>query len=78
MRLKEKTREGAKVRKRYEEAKTPYQRVLESPKVPKAVKERLQRRYEQLNLAALHRQNRTLQKQLDKLSGHPARAEEVA
>lgn len=67
MKLKEKIRDGAKVRKRYDAAKTPYQRILDSNTIPKAVKERLRRRYEQLNPAALHRQIRNLQKQLDKL-----------
>ena len=67
MKLKEKIRDGAKVRKRYDAAKTPYQRILDSNSIPKAVKERLRRRYEQLNPAALHRQIRNLQKQLDKL-----------
>ncbi len=69
MKLKEKTRDGAKVRKRYDIAKTPYRRVLESPDVPRAVKERLRRRYEQLNPAALHRQMEEFQKQLNKLAG---------
>jgi hypothetical protein len=67
MKLKEKIRDGAKVRKRYDAAKTPYQRILDSNTIPKAVKERLRRRYEQLNPAALHRQIRNLQKQLGKL-----------
>lgn len=66
MKLKEKTRDGAKIRKRYDVAKTPYQRVLDSKHIARAVKERLRRRYAQLNPAALHRQIRTLQKQLDK------------
>jgi hypothetical protein len=76
MKLKEKIRDGAKVKKRYDAAKTPYQRILDSKNVPKAVKERLRRRYEQLNPAALHRQIRNLQKQLDKLGARQQRNQE--
>lgn len=76
MKLKEKTRDGAKVCKRYDTAKTPYQRILDSTTVPKAVKERLRRRYEQLNPAALHRQIRNLQKQLDKLGARQQKNDE--
>lgn len=68
MKLKEKTRDGARVQKRYDTPKTPYQRILQSPKIPEAVKRSLTRHYEQLNPAALHRQVRKLQKQLDKLA----------
>jgi len=76
MKLKEKIRDGAKVCKRYDTAKTPYQRILDSTNVPKAVKERLRRRYAQLNPAALHRQIRNLQKQLDKLGARQQKNEE--
>jgi hypothetical protein len=34
MKLVEKTRVGSKVKKRYDQARTPYQRVLESPHIP--------------------------------------------
>lgn len=76
--LTEKVRNGAKVTKRYDTPKTPYQRVLESPDVPEAVKQRLTQHYEQLNPAALQRQIRSLQKQLDKMAGKPARDEAAA
>jgi hypothetical protein len=78
MKLQEKTRDGARVRKRYDTAQTPYQRILHSDKVPKTVKERLKRRYEKLNLAALHRQIRKLQRQLDKVARRPTPLENVA
>lgn len=68
MKLVEKVRDGAKVRKRYDAPQTPFQRVLQSSTIPSAVKERLRRHYEQLNPAALHRQIRQLQKQLDRLA----------
>lgn len=69
MKLREKIRDGARVRKRHDTPQTPYRRILQSPKVPQAVKERLRRYYEHLNPAALHRHIRSLQKQLDKLAG---------
>lgn len=56
MKLIEKTREGAKVRKRYDTAQTPYQRVLASPHVSPAAKRRLTTGYESLNPAELRRQ----------------------
>lgn len=68
MKLIEKIREGAKVRKRYDTPQTPYQRVLASPHVDKAVKRRLKAHYVTLNPAALHRQIVGLQKQLIKLT----------
>lgn len=78
MKLIEKVRDGARVYKRHDTAKTPYQRVLDSKTVPKAVKERLRRRYEQLNLAALNRRLRCLQKRLNTLATRLARQEIVA
>lgn len=78
MKLAEKTRDGARVRRRYDVAKTPYQRVLDSVRVPGLVKQRLTRRYAQLNLAALHRRIRALQKRLDKHGARPSRPEQAA
>jgi hypothetical protein len=53
--LLEKIRRGSRVKKRHDEARTPYQRVLESEQVTERYKKRLQLQYEQLNLAELHR-----------------------
>jgi hypothetical protein len=50
-----KCREGAKVRKKYEPPKTPYQRVLESAHVPGAAKEELTDVFLSLNPASLKR-----------------------
>lgn len=63
MKLIEKTRIGSKVKKRYDKAKTPYRRVLESPHISKGSKERLRKQYSELNPAELkreitHQQNR--------------------
>lgn len=55
MKLIEKAREGARVRKRYDTPRTPYRRVLESTEVPPAVKARLTRQYRQLNPVELKR-----------------------
>jgi hypothetical protein len=66
MKLVEKVRDGARVRKRYDQAQTPYQRVLACPQTDPAVKRRLKARYAQLNLAALHREILRLQKHLVK------------
>ena len=62
--LKEKTRRGSRVSKRYHPAQTPYQRVLASEHVSEADKERLRQRYRQLNPAQLDRDIRSVQHQL--------------
>lgn len=55
---------GGKVRKRYDTAQTPYQRVLRSPEVREETKTQLQQLYETLNPVALLRQLERLQAQL--------------
>ena len=64
MKLQSKQRVGSKVTKRYDRAQTPYQRVLASPRVNKATKERLHQKYETLNPAALKRKLMRIQNQL--------------
>ncbi len=54
--LLEKTREGAKVRRRHDTAQTPYQRVMTCSEVSPAAKRRLTRQYRTLNPAELRRQ----------------------
>lgn len=49
MRMKEKIRDGAHVRRRYGKAKTAYQRVLENPDISDEVKQKLRERYLTLN-----------------------------
>lgn len=49
MRLKEKTRNGAHVTRRYGKAKTAFQRALESPDISDEVKENLEERFFKLN-----------------------------
>lgn len=69
--LVSKEREGAKVTKRYDAPKTPYQRTLEAPDVSEADKTRLRQLYVTLNPAALLRQIRTQQAAVWKLALMP-------
>ena len=55
LKLAEKKREGSKVRKRYELAQTPYQRVIASSLVPDEDKSQLRQLYLGLNPLALQR-----------------------
>jgi hypothetical protein len=71
MKLIEKTRSGSRVTKRYDRARTPYQRVLESPCVSEEEKEVLRELYLQLNPVALKREITRLQ---GKLMGEEVRA----
>jgi hypothetical protein len=64
MKLRWKEREGARVRKKYDLAQSPYRRVLASTKVEKKKKERLKGVYENLNPAHLKREITRLQNQL--------------
>ena len=64
MKLVEKTRNGARVTRRYDEPTTPYHRILASPDVAPAVKQELTRHYPTLNPAELHRTIQRLQNKL--------------
>lgn len=64
MKLLEKTREGSKVKKKYDKPQTPYQRVLASPSVPEDVKEWLRHEHGKLNPAELKRKIARLQDKL--------------
>jgi hypothetical protein len=68
MKLEEKIRVGSKVKKRYDQPRTPYQRVLESPMVEKEHKKKLSQDYAKLNPAELRRQISSLQIKLRKLA----------
>jgi hypothetical protein len=61
MKLISKERVGSKVKKQYDTAKTPYQRVLESDQVAEEVKQQLREQYDTLNPAALLRTVQSLQ-----------------
>jgi len=66
--LIKKERIGSKVIKRYDEAKTPYRRVLESPNIKEEIKVKLRKEYAMLNPAELKRKITKLQNRLLKLN----------
>ncbi len=82
MKLKSKERNGSRVKKRYDEAQTPYQRVLASPYVSKQSQRQLRAKYETLNPAALKRKIDTLERRLTKTVSRmkrlPARARKLS
>lgn len=55
MKLKEKIRDKGKVHRRYDTPKTPYQRLMESKKIPEETKKELEELYQRLNPAELKR-----------------------
>lgn len=63
-RLVSKTRNGAKVSRRYDIARTPYQRLLESPHITAETKRTLRAQYDGLNPAELSTQIGRLQRAL--------------
>ena len=63
-----KTRTGSKVTKKYDEAKTPYRRVLECSDIDDKIKARLVHQYDSLNPAELKRKISRLQDKLLKLN----------
>lgn len=72
--LVQKQRLGAKVIKRYDVPKTPYQRSLEAPEIDPAAKERLRQLYDSLNPAELLRQIHRRQAALWRLARPPSAA----
>lgn len=56
IKLREKTREGGRLHRKYEVAKTPYQRVLELGKLSQKEKRKLKNIYQSLNPAELKRE----------------------
>lgn len=67
MKLAKKERIGSKVKKKYDIAKTPFQRLLQSSFVSAGVKEKLNKEYEKLNPAELKRTITKLQNKLIEL-----------
>lgn len=78
MKLIEKTRNGSKVRKKYDKAKTPCHRVLDSDTVPEEAKEELKQIYATLNPVKLGREIGRLQDQIDALARTKIDAQEEA
>ena len=64
MKLVEKTREGAKVTKTYDKAKTPYRRLLDDGSISQSSEDRLKEEYDSLNPARLNREIESLRKEL--------------
>jgi len=75
MKLREKKREGSKVSKKYDSARTPYQRLLDAPQLSKEQKQRLCREYGKLNPAQLKREITRLQEELLKSAGREAKVD---
>ena len=73
--LVSKTREGSKVRKRYDTPTTPYRRVLASTDVPDKAKAALTARFETLNPAELRRRISRLQTRLYEINANKKRPE---
>jgi hypothetical protein len=55
MKLKEKIQDKGKIHRRYDTPKTPYQRIMESEKIPEENKKELRNLYQRLNPAELKR-----------------------
>ena len=64
MKLKSKERRGSQVKKTYDVAQTPYERLQQSPYLSAATKRRLRTEYARLNPAELKRQIERLQEKL--------------
>ena len=64
MKLKEKTRQGSKVKRVYDKPQTPYARVLASPDVSEEHKAELRQTYDLLDLVDLRRQINELQDEI--------------
>jgi len=74
MKLKSKERHGARVIKKYDQARTPYQRLLESSFIDEVTKKQLRQRYQLLNPAQLKRQIERLQRKLLATAARPQRS----
>ncbi len=77
MKLVAKTRQGSKVSKRFDAARTPYQRLLASPEVPGATKQALRETYLGLNPAQLKREIGRCQDRLIELAARERPRKEV-
>jgi hypothetical protein len=64
IKLASKERIKGHIKRKYEPAKTPYQRIMECPRIPKSTKQELKKIYDSLNPAQL---KRAIDKKLDML-----------
>lgn len=74
LKLVEKVRVGSKIVKKYDQPKTPYQRLLESSHLTMGQKEVLRRRYELLNPIELRE---TIKRQILKLNRYKQEIEDL-
>ncbi len=77
MKLKEKIRVGGKVHRKYDQAKTPYQRLMESDQIDRKTKKELKATYLSLNPAQLKRDIEDKLNQLYKLYHSKKRSQNV-
>jgi hypothetical protein len=75
--LADKAREGAKVRKRYHPAATPFQRLLADSRLSDEIKSRVQTIYATLDPVSLLREMRSAQQQLVEIADTPATADAI-
>ena len=68
VKLKEKVRSGGRVKRVYDDPKTPFERVMECPGISKEIKEKLLEIYDRLNPADLIRRILKLQRRLFELA----------
>ena len=67
MKLKEKVRVGSKIIKKYDGAKTPYQRLIESGIMTDEAKMKLEKEFQSLNPVSIQRKIVNLQDKLEKM-----------
>lgn len=77
MKLVEKTRQGARIRRRYDTRATPYRRLLACPDIEASTKRALTRQYRSLNPVQLRRDIDRCQKRLQSIGRTKARGKEV-
>jgi len=78
MKLISKSREGAKVKKRYDKPKTPFLRVVEDPSVGKLIKARLRAQLRTLNPVELKRKIVDIQQRLEAIAMAKAKVKQFS
>jgi hypothetical protein len=68
IKLASKTRVDGRIKRTYDKARTPYQRVMDSRQIDRKTKQQLKATYEALNPAELHRHLSQLREQLENVS----------
>jgi len=76
LKLESKRRDGAKIIKKYEKPKTPYQRVLESKHISREEKEKLREMYLRINPVEISRKMEKIRRKLEKESVFNGKKEE--